>query len=142
LGIAANWSRENIAWCAALFEGEGCIFLHPKRRSGIFLKLGMTDEDVLRRFHDIIGIGTICGPYRRGSYKPHWIWCGAGSENVQAILAAFWPFLGERRKARAVETMKRIATLQPYRNKEKRLDNGPRHLHLAQDGNSIDPASV
>jgi uncharacterized protein (AIM24 family) len=27
---SVNWTRENIAWAAGLFEGEGCINEHHK----------------------------------------------------------------------------------------------------------------
>jgi hypothetical protein len=124
VGIAANWSRENIAWCAALFEGEGCINITPRT---VILKLGMTDEDVVRRFHKLIGIGKVSNPiYHKtvAHYKPHWDWYATGSEKVQAILAAFWPFLGARRQARAVEAIAKLAKSQRYGDRTRHCSKG------------------
>jgi hypothetical protein len=117
VSAAQNWSRENLAWAAGIFEGEGSIFVHPVKKNSVYLKISMTDEDVLRKFHAIVGLGTICGPYRRLDYKPQWQWACAGGKQVQALLAAFWCFLGDRRKSKAVEAINRISTLQPYRRK-------------------------
>jgi hypothetical protein len=108
VGIAANWSRENLAWAAGLFEGEGCI----TRRQGVQtnLVMTMTDEDVVRRFHAIIGHGKVYGPYKtKTGVKLQWRWACTGSKHCIAVLAALWCFLGERRKARTIVAMKEMA---------------------------------
>lgn len=118
MGISANWSRENLAWAAGLFEGEGCIFVSKKK--GITLYLSMTDEDVVRKIHSTMGVGKVNGPYkqvagtsRKESYKPAWTWSVGRAEMVQAVLAAFWCFLGERRKRKAKEAILLGATKRP-----------------------------
>lgn len=107
MGIAENWSRENLAWAGGLFEGEGSITRH--RRNETYLVLSMSDEDVVRKFHHIIGRGKVYGPYFRENSKPMWRWQCSGSKHGIAILAALWCFLGERRKARAEIAMKEMA---------------------------------
>lgn len=107
MGIAANWSRENLAWAAGLFEGEGSITRH--RRNETYLVLSMSDEDVVRRFCDIIGHGRVYGPYYRENSKPMWRWQCSGSKNNIAIIAALLGFLGNRRRARAEIAMQEMA---------------------------------
>lgn len=96
-----NWSRENLAWAAGLFDGEGCI--HLSRSGYIRLTLGMTDLDVVEKFSTVLGCGNIYKHRRfkgQREYKSCFIIQISGFEKVQAILAAFWPWLGARRRAK------------------------------------------
>jgi hypothetical protein len=100
-----------IAWAAGLFEGEGCIvFQKQKRGRGtctcIRLELKMCDEDVVRRFADIVG-AKVVGPYEQATagWKPYWD-CRIGKiSEVRHILDLFGPYLGKRRQARVREVM-------------------------------------
>ena len=93
------------AWAAGLFEGEGCIVYRrrslPARGKCLTLKIQLTDEDVLRRFHEIVGRGKICGPYSRpGGTKPFWAWECSNMAAATFVLRQFWPWLGQRRRAK------------------------------------------
>src|SRR5665213_179839 len=67
-----HWTRENLAWMAGLFEGEGYVQGRPRSykradgRSfttiGYRLAITMTDEDIIRRFHRLAGVGNVNGP--------------------------------------------------------------------------------
>jgi hypothetical protein len=101
-----------LAWAAGLFEGEGSITWNRAKGKGyVVLLLSMTDGDVVRRFHGALGLGRLNGPYRRGlaasgnPRKPLFYWSASGFEHVQAIVAMFWPWLGDRRRARACEVL-------------------------------------
>lgn len=76
-----------LAWAAGLFEGEGSCFAR-KKDSGhhyIELSLASTDEDVLRRFHDAVGVGTVHGPRKLPGRKPIWTWrCGVTEVSHQS----------------------------------------------------------
>ena len=101
-----------VAWCAGLFEGEGCLYNTNGRRLSpqhhITMMINLTDYDVLARFAAIVE-GKVRGPYHNasmkaaGNRKPSWTWQEAKEARVAEILAAFWPYLGERRKERAIE---------------------------------------
>lgn len=116
------WTRENIAWAAGLFEGEGCINAANAKRSPS-LAIAMTDEDVLRKFYAIIGLGSLNGPYRadRPGWKPIWMWHCGGHKQVQAVLAAMYPFLCSRRQSRALEVLAIGSTLGPNRQGAVRM---------------------
>lgn len=104
-------NREDIAWASGLFDGEGCI-CQKKDGYRAVLTLSMTDEDLVRRFHEKVGgFGTVTHrrPSKYGN-KPFWAWRCSKREHVQAILAAFWCFLGERRREKAAEMLHRLKT--------------------------------
>ena len=129
MGTSANWSRENLAWAAGLFEGEGSIIRRRKKETN--LVLATTDFDVLSKFCSILGHGRIYGPYTRPNTKPIWRWSCSGSKNCIAILAALWTFLGVRRKERAALAMADLATIR------SRGSNFCKRGHPFDESNSI-----
>ena len=111
-------NREDLAWAGGLFEGEGSInWSKIKNRNpklppwGVCgMSLHMTDEDVVRKFHKIVGIGRVHGPYNYSTKsikrKSSWYWCIQTFERVQAIAAILWPWLGTRRRCQYKEVFK------------------------------------
>lgn len=104
-------TKAMIAWVAGIYEGEGCCGI---RRSAIRLELTMTDHDIITRFHEAVGVGTVRGPYFRngseGRYKAvtHW---GCGGDDAIELLQIMLPWLGERRSERAREAIAARTTL-------------------------------
>ena len=119
-GFRVPGSPLEIAWAAGLFEGEGCInYKHQgKRGSGGQLRLGMNDKDVVERFREIVGCGGLY-PHRpgTGSNVPCWTWYVYAAEKVTAILNAFMPYFGERRRAKALETLEVTAHITAWANR-------------------------
>jgi hypothetical protein len=97
--------REEIAWAAGVFEGEGSFTMSGHRRNSHTATVSMCDEDVVRRFYKAVGIGYVNGPYQNSGInrKPYYRWQTARFEHVQALVAMLWPWLGQRRRARAKE---------------------------------------
>lgn len=92
-----------IAWAAGLFEGEGSL---TQSGGSLDVRVKMTDEEIVRRFEEVIGYGTVYGPYnydyRDGiKRKPHWIWVALRYDALE-VLELLWPWLGERRRAQAL----------------------------------------
>ncbi len=118
--ISTNWTRENLAWCGGLFEGEGNISFYLQGRKTDVLQslisIGSTDEDVIRKFHQIIGMGVVYGPYKNKNYKPMWHWKVGRRDHALAFLYAIFPFLGKRRQEK---TEKFIDFYQPLKRKHK-----------------------
>lgn len=96
----------DVAWAAGLFEGEGSMSLHNPdgRRACLRLHLGMTDFDVVERFHTIVGVGSwhLDSRMKQPNEKPQQVWRASGSEAV-LVLLEFLPYFGQRRRARAHE---------------------------------------
>jgi hypothetical protein len=102
--------REDIAWAAGLFEGEGCCYLRKRNdRQGRYVRMevAMTDRDVIERFAQAVGFGKVdgpWGPYGRGTL-PVFRWTVAGFERVQAAAAMVWPWLSPRRREQVRDTL-------------------------------------
>src|SRR4051812_4937534 len=104
---SANWTAENIAWLSGLMEGEGCFSYRTDSNTGkryFTIRLQMTDFDVVRRAFAVAGMGSINGPYfPEAPRKPVLMWSIANEGHAVALVAAMWPWLGERRRERAAE---------------------------------------
>jgi hypothetical protein len=99
--------RQDLAWAAGLLEGEGSITVcggTPR------LGLKLSDEEVLRRFAGILGVGKIYGPDGPYGYdppkqlakKPAWMWV-CERKAAAAAIEAMAPMLSMRRVERALE---------------------------------------
>lgn len=112
-------TREEIAWAAGLFEGEGCISISKPKSGSKFnqnriVQLSMTDKDVVDKFHNLIGFGLRYefDPSKRNpTWKIRYDWKVYKAEHVQAFLAAIWCFLCERRKKKATEAIRLCRTV-------------------------------
>lgn len=101
------WTKLDMAWVAGLFEGEGCFGSYLSNKSRSFVaRIGMTDQDVVRRFAAIMGHGWVAiKPPRHDHHQVQYVWTASGFEGFQATVAALWPWLGERRRRRAKEIL-------------------------------------
>lgn len=98
------------AWVAGILEGEGCF--HMERRRYPRITVQMTDEDVIRKLQMVTGVGKVNGPYNphgrfteRTHWKPAWRWIVSRPEDVNPILNAIRPLMGERRGAKIDECL-------------------------------------
>lgn len=55
-----------------------------KRDRGLTTKIKMADEDVVRKFHTIVGIGNVTDPYTcdGAGHKNLWVWQVGSFEGV------------------------------------------------------------
>lgn len=99
-------NREKLAWAAGLFEGEGC-FTSWSGDGKRYLQciLASTDKDVVYKFKEIVGFGSIHPEKLKVGYKQSWRFRVSSFEKCQALICMLWPWLGERRKARALEIL-------------------------------------
>ena len=94
----------DIVWAAALFEGEGSIFLRKDYPNSRYISISMTDKDVMQRFVNVVGYGNLNGPYK-GTKQPYWSWECAKKIQVLRILKMFLPHFGIRRAEKAIEAI-------------------------------------
>jgi hypothetical protein len=98
--------KEQIAWAAGVFEGEGCITTDGNNR--FQLRVDNTDEEVVQRFAAIVEAGRVYGPYRQDNArdghvrKPFWAWV-AFEDEAFAVVDMLAPWLSKRRLARSRE---------------------------------------
>lgn len=109
-------SDTDIAWAAGLYEGEGsCIALKINDKWGAKrryprISLGMTDEDVVWRFHSIMGVGRVTANKPRPGRKQMWTYQCTRREDCLSIIERLRPYLGTRRLAQVDAVIAECAT--------------------------------
>lgn len=116
------------AWAAGLFEGEGSFSVQTQkkgRKVQISARLAMTDYDVVRKFHAIVQMGATHERHgRRPNEKPCLVWCIGEAEKVRELIALFLPYLGERRRAKALELLEAGQNIRPHYRKATHCPRG------------------
>jgi len=115
-------NREELAWAAGFFDGEGSTYVHrssphaPKKRTPkVRLSIGQNDPEVLLRFRDAVGHGVVYGPYARdysGGVKIHWRYRTNDPSDALTVIKLLWPWLGSKKKAQAKLAWKRVKAWQ------------------------------
>lgn len=103
------------AWCAGLFDGEGTIFarIHKSRRCPngsirVHMALNMTQEEPVRHFHQVIGVGRVVSiPIPPGGRLPQWRWQTTAEADIRCALALLWPYLSPFKKSQACVALAR-----------------------------------
>lgn len=81
-------------------------FNHSGTGQTVRLVMESTDEDVIRKFHDIVGTGQVRFlPRRKPHFKDSWSWGVFNKAGVALVLALIYPYLGTRRAAKADELL-------------------------------------
>jgi hypothetical protein len=92
-------TESDIAWACGLFEGEGSVFLNPRKHA--FACITMTDPEPVRAFHQIIGFGSLDGPFpppkSHPTWKKKWRWRSGDRRNIERLLELFKSRLSPRR---------------------------------------------
>jgi hypothetical protein len=105
-------AREDIAWAAGLFEGEGYVGVGGTGNRQPRVAITMTDEEPIVRFHRAVERGTLRSYPPTGSgRKPTWQWSVQGKEDVLHVLGLLWPYLCDRRLEAATEVIERAAKM-------------------------------
>lgn len=106
-----NPNREELAWAAGFFDGEGYVGIKDLSKTYYTpptLKLNNTDKDMIDRFHRAVGgVGKLRGPLKQQGIgtKPVYEWYTRKFEHVQAVIAMLYPFISQRRKSRMMSSL-------------------------------------
>lgn len=101
-------TKEEIAWCAGLFEGEGCFYINTQKAGNRTYRyaracIHSTDLDVLERFYELVGVGTLNRkPYKANKlnsrrHKYSYSWSIQNYDELRWFGALIKPWLGSRR---------------------------------------------
>jgi hypothetical protein len=118
----------NLAWAAGIYEGEGSVC--PNGGSRWQIAIISTDEDVVRRFWEIVQRGTVYGPYggvsstnkRLRRHKPYWRWACSNRDGILDVARRFGPYLSRRRAARMAEAVAAVRLIEITRRRKRRFD--------------------
>lgn len=101
-----------IEWAAGLFEGEGTFSIYKvqnrKDSRRVICSLSSNDEDVVKRFHEIIGVGSFLGPYKNRSGTDRWVWQVQNFRDCLKVATMLFPYLGKRRQEKARDMIEQI----------------------------------
>ena len=104
--MSTTW-REQLAWAAGFYDGEGCMSLTTA--TSYKVSIVQVDPAVLLKFQAaVLGLGTLQGPYKTASmgenHKPRWQFVATGA-SAQAVVAMLWEFLGDVKKEQALKCL-------------------------------------
>lgn len=98
-----NLDREELAWAAGFFDGEGSVGSYPRGHKGaprIMVQVAQVDREVLDRFAAVIGEGVIRGPLENNgsNSSPYYAFSIDGHHRVQHAMCLMWNWLGSVKK--------------------------------------------
>ena len=113
---------EDLAYCAALFDGEGNVRSTMSRNKWslsetriIRFAIKMTDLEPLQKFLTCVGRGKIYGPYREKSwpnyYRSQYTFLVQNFEDAQYIVALIWKWLSGPKRKQARTALKKFIAL-------------------------------
>lgn len=106
--------REQLAWAAGFFDGEGSTFAKSDRDRPGYHQLGIavpqagtTVPTVLLRFQDaMLGMGRIDAPATMGG---RYVWRARGFVDAQQTVILLWPYIGQVKRRQAAVAMGIVA---------------------------------
>lgn len=102
--------REDLAWAAGFFDGEGHTRASERegRKAGsLSMIVPQNDKRVLERFQAaLLGMGTITGPHARPEKKNEfYVWVLTSAHKCQAAIAMLWEFLDTIKREQAAQAL-------------------------------------
>lgn len=103
-------NREELAWAAGFFDGEGCTSLHRgnPRSPRPVISIGQVGTECLERFKAaVFGIGNILP--RQSKCKPEpgaYVYVAARFVEVQAVICLLWNYLSTPKRRQALHALR------------------------------------
>lgn len=112
-------SATESAWVAGLLEGEGTFTF--KRSQSPFVRVVMTDRDVIHRLSAITGVGRVVSIMPRASHhKLTWAWTVQARDHIATLLLQVSPLMHERRRSAIMRQLDALNGSPPARAKLSR----------------------
>ena len=110
--------REELAWAAGFFDGEGYIGVTLAKRAitpRIVISIAQVDRSVLDKFQSAVGVGKVYGPYtqRHPKSNPYYQLSIAGFPFVQHTVAQMWTWLSPVKQAQAKAALEKAKPTNP-----------------------------
>lgn len=123
--MSSNDFREDLAWVAGFFDGEGHASEQKDGKSHrSYLHIGQKTKPLLDRVRDIVGFGKVYGPYTSKGGFICYEYKVTSFEHIQAFAALVWPWLGRVKKDQF-----RSILAGGYRRNPMKMKRGPNCVH-------------
>lgn len=93
----STFDVRELYWAAGIIEGEGSFGAYGPKKNKPRVSVNMTDEDVIRRLHSVLGVGKVYGPKHYGN-KPRWDWTVERRAEAVGLMMTLYPLMGQRRR--------------------------------------------
>lgn len=103
--------REELAWAAGFFDGEGhvrCSLVQEKQYPLLRVEVAQRDPQVLERFQRVIGCGRIYAINRKPPKNSYYNWHVGRFEHAQAVIALLWTWLSPVKRKQAKVALARV----------------------------------
>lgn len=135
-------SREERAWAAGFFEGEGCVMFRTygeKKAGKMNIKISQVDPEVLERFKAFAGMGSVYGPHSHTNngreVRPQWSYQLQVDDKVLTVMAMMWDYMGHVKKAQAQRVFaKWRSSPRTHRRAGERCRNGHKEWKVTPKG--------
>jgi len=134
-----KFNREDLAWAAGFFDGEGSTELCKRNSKNGYIQKTLRMEigqvadnkEVLYRFKSCVReIGKIYDPYqpKNKNNRPTMKWSISSFKDCQTVIAMLWPWLSSTKRIQAKQAITecvehfrkpRVLSIQPYLSTEK-----------------------
>lgn len=94
------------AWVAGLYEGEGTLAFTAK--TGVCIRIGMTDKDVIDTVHRLFPTSSTWTREVKNRIKPLYVWQVSNRDDCRRFIEGVLPYLHKSRGDRAREALKRL----------------------------------
>lgn len=121
-----DMNKENLAWAAGFFDGEGCTSIKKKKSQinfrAVVISMSQKDERVLNKWYKIFHFGYYDDVQTK--YGPMWRWNTTTFEQAQYVMCLLWPWLGEVKKEQYERVVKEYLN---NRKNVKKVNKIPQH---------------
>lgn len=133
--------REELAWAAGFFDGEGCINVSVSNRTKVAdykalrITVSQVNRQPLDRLKKTLNMGKVRGPskQKKGNSKPIYCFTITNFAQCQAAIAMLWPWLSEPKRAQATEKLKEMKKYFSERYADKLLYSPYRNGFTTKD---------
>ncbi len=102
-------TETELAWAAGFFDGEGSVSTRSRSRAGrrpeMRITISQVHPEVLERFRDAVGLGSVTGPHDYPSRTPNrqvqWRYCTYGTPQTRSVIELLWPYLSSVKRVQA-----------------------------------------
>lgn len=135
------------AWAAGVYDARMSV---PK--NGCVLRFDTIDEKLVRRFHEVVGVGQVAVDDKKRTINPVHIYRTVNFDDAHTLIKFVSPFLSPAKMKASAEVLARIERNPNWQKKNKKkailsetspapsVEEEQERLNTATDGRTVSPA--